>query len=102
MKEYNVRLQVLSSNLTSTEKIVMMAILLKVDWKSFEGPVTINQIVNMTNLKKRTVQRSIKKLVTHKWITRTSKHIQRELNTIGHTRVLVDQIKGMTLMTPIQ
>ena len=79
MKEYDVRLQVLASDLTSTEKLIMLAILLKVDWNTFTGPVAISQIVKMTNTKKRTVQRAVKKLVELKWITRTSRHIEREL-----------------------
>lgn len=99
MKEYDVRLQVLASDLTSTEKLIMLAILLKVDWKTFTGPVAISQIVKMTNTKKRTVQRAVKKLVELKWITRTSKHIERELSTPALTTVLVDNIKGMSSMT---
>ena len=99
MKEYDVRLQVLASDLTSTEKLIMLAILLKVDWKTFTGPVAISQIVKMTNTKKRTGQRAVKKLVELKWITRTSKHIERELSTPALTTVLVDNIKGVSCMT---
>ena len=99
MKEYDVRLQVLASDLTSTEKMIMMAILLKVDWKTFKGSVAVSQIVNMTNTKKRTVQRAVKKLVELKWITRTSKHIERELSTPAMTTVLVENIKGMSSLT---
>jgi hypothetical protein len=96
MKEYEVRVKVLCSDLTSTEKIVMMAILLKVDWTTFTGPVSISQIVSMTNIKKRTVQRATKQLINLKWITRTSKHIEKELSTSAQTKVLVDNIKGMS------
>jgi hypothetical protein len=99
MKEYDVRVQVLASDLTSTEKLIMLAILLKVDWNTFTGPVAISQIVKMTNTKKRTVQRAVKKLVELKWITRTSKHIERELSTPALTTVLVDNIKGVSCMT---
>ena len=99
MKEYDVRLQVLASDLTSTEKLIMLAILLKVDWNTFTGPVAISQIVKMTNTKKRTVQRAVKKLVELKWITRTSRHIERELSTSALTTVLVNNIKGVSCMT---
>ena len=107
MKEYDVRVQVLASDLTSTEKLIMLAILLKVDWNTFTGPVAISQIVKMTNTKKRTVQRAVKKLVELKWITRTSKHIERELSTPALTTVLscmtlgddTNDTRGMTPMT---
>jgi len=99
MKEYDVRLQVMASDLTSTEKMVMLAILLKVDWKSFTGQVAISQLVSLTNIKKRTVQRAIKKLIEIKWITRTSKHIEKELSTAAQTTVLVSNIKGVSPMT---
>lgn len=99
MKEYDVRLKVLASDLTTTEKVVMFAILLKVNWESFAGQVAISQIVDMTKIKKRTVQRAIKKLVELKWITRTSRHIERELSTAAYTTVLIDNIKGVSCMT---
>ena len=99
MKEYDVRLKVLASDLTTTEKVVMFAILLKVNWENFAGQVAISQIVDMTKIKKRTVQRAIKKLVELKWITRTSLHIERELSTAAYTTVLIDNIKGVSCMT---
>ena len=100
MKEYDVRLQVLASDLTSTEKVVMFAILLKVNWTTFTGQVAVNQIVDMTQIKKRTVQRALKKLIEMEWITRTSKHIERERSTAAQTTVLVHNIKGVSHMTP--
>ena len=73
MNEYRMRQEVLSNkDLTSTEKIVMFAILMKVDWKTFQGQVSVSLIAGLTSNTERTVKRALKKLVSSGWITRES------------------------------
>lgn len=92
MKEYDVRLQVLASDLKPNEKVVMFAILMKVDWNTFKGQVSVSQIVEMTNSSTPTVKRILSQLTKKKWIKRTSRYIERERSTAAFTEILFDNM----------
>ena len=62
MNEYQLRLQVLSSDLKPNEKMIMFAIIMKVDWKTFKGQVSVGQLVEMTNSTVPTVKRILGQL----------------------------------------
>lgn len=92
MNEYQLRTHVLQSDLKPQEKVVLFAILMKVDWKTFSGLVSVSVIVEMTNSTTPTVKRILKRLVEKKWITRESKHIAKEKSTPALTTILLDNI----------
>jgi len=96
MNEYQLRLQVLSSDLKPNEKMIMFAIIMKVDWKTFKGQVSVGQLVEMTNSTIPTVKRILGQLTKKKWITRSSKHIEKERSTAAYTQVLFDNVSIKT------
>lgn len=96
MNEYQLRTQILASDLKANEKVVMFAIIMKVDWKTFKGQVSVSQIVEMTSSTIPTVKRILSQLIKKNWINRTSKHIERERSTAAFTEILFDNIKNDT------
>ena len=92
MKEYDVRQSVLCSDLKPMEKVVMFAILMRVDWSSFKGQVSVNQLVELTNSTTPTIKRVLANLVKKKWITRTSRHIERTKSTAAYTVINLDYV----------
>ncbi len=96
MNEYQLRLQVLSSDLKPNEKMIMFAIIMKVDWKTFKGQVSVGQLVEMTNSTVPTVKRILGQLTKKKWITRSSRHIEKERSTAAYTQVLFDNVSIKT------
>ena len=100
MNEYQMRQAVLSNpDLTSTEKIVMFAILMKVDWKTFQGQVSVSVIAGLTSNTERTVKRALKKLVEGGWITRESTRLSYSKSTAALTTVLFNNVKNDTSVT---
>ena len=100
MNEYRMRQEVLSNpDLTSTEKIVMFAILMKVDWKTFQGQVSVSLIAGLTSNTERTVKRALKKLVEGGWITRESIRLGYSKSTAALTTVLFNNVKNDTSVT---
>jgi len=51
-----------STSFTPATKLTLLAILLKVDWESWQGPCTISELETLAGLSKRTVQTAIKSL----------------------------------------
>ena len=107
--EFQLRQTVLASpDLTSTEKIIMTAILMRVDWKTFTGQVSVNVLAEMTSNKERTVKRALKKLIELKWIKRESKRLEYAKSTAALTTVLlthtqssvIDDTVTVSQMTP--
>ena len=92
MNEYEVRKHVLSSDLKPNEKMVMFAILMKVNWETFEGPVSVSVLVEMTNSTTPTIKRILSQLTKKNWIERTSKYISKEKSTPALTKVKFDNI----------
>jgi hypothetical protein len=58
MNEYKLRLQVLASDLKPNEKVIMFAIIMKVDWNTFKGQVSASQLVEMTGFSLPTVKQT--------------------------------------------
>ena len=96
MKEYELRQSILMSDLKPMEKLVMLAILMRVDWSTFSGQVSVNQIVELTNSTKPTVKRIIAQLVNNGWITRTSRHIERTKSTAAFTTIQLEKVSIKT------
>ena len=78
MNEYKLRLQVLASDLKPNEKVIMFAIIMKVDWNTFKGQVSASQLVEMTGFSLPTVKRILSQLTKKSWIKRTSRHVGPE------------------------
>ena len=51
-----------NTDYTPATKLTLLAILLKVDWDSWQGPCTISELETLAGLSKRTVQTAIKAL----------------------------------------
>jgi len=51
-----------NTDYTPATKLTLLAILLKVDWESWQGPCTISELETLAGLSKRTVQTAIKAL----------------------------------------
>ena len=51
-----------STSFTPATKLTLLAILLKVDWESWQGPCTISELETLAGLSKRTIQTAIKSL----------------------------------------
>lgn len=92
MKEYELRQSIMMSDLKPMEKLVMLAILMRVDWSSFSGQVSVNQLIDLTNSTKPTIKRIIANLVKKGWITRTSRHIERTKSTAAFTTIQLEKV----------
>jgi len=92
MNEYKLRLQVLASDLKPNEKVIMFAIIMKVDWNTFKRQVSASQLVEMTGFSLPTVKRILSQLTKKSWIKRTSRHIGPERSTAAYTEVLFDNV----------
>lgn len=92
MNEYKLRLQVLASDLKPNEKVIMFAIIMKVDWNTFKGQVSASQLVEMTGFSLSTVKRILGQLTKKSWIKRTSRHVGPERSTAAYTEVLFDNV----------
>lgn len=92
MKEYELRQSIMMSDLKPMEKLVMLAILMRVDWSSFSGQVSVNQLIDLTNSTRPTIKRIVANLVKKGWITRTSRHIERTKSTAAFTTIKLDKV----------
>jgi len=92
MKEYELRQCIMMSSLKPMEKIVMLAILMRVDWTTFKGQVSVNQIVELTNSTKPTIKRIISSLIKKGCITRTSKHLEPTKSTAAYTTIKLESL----------
>ena len=92
MKEYEVRQSIMMSDLKPMEKLVLLAILMRVDWSSFSGQVSVNQLIDLTNSTRPTIKRIIANLVKKGWITRTSRHIERTKSTAAFTTIKLEKV----------
>ena len=96
MKEYELRQSIMMSDLKPMEKLVMLAILMRVDWSTFSGQVSVNQLIDLTNSTRPTIKRTVANLVKKGWITRTSRHIERTKSTAAFTTIQLDKVSIKT------
>lgn len=92
MKEYEVRQLILKSELKAMEKVVMFAILMRVDWSTFSGQVSASLLVESTGGTLPTIKRTLSQLVKKGWITRTSRYIERTKSTAAFTTIQLDKV----------
>ena len=90
--EWRVRQAVLLLDLTPLDRLVLIAILQKVSWKTFTGNIAAAYIANALNQNLRSTKRSIAKLKRSGYITRTSikedKKNARSLTSINVNLIL--------------
>jgi len=73
MKEHILRKMILSSSkLDSNEKVLLLALCLRVDWETWRGPVAVSNLKELTSMSERNIRRIISKLVEKKAINRVS------------------------------
>ena len=87
MKEHELRLYILKSDLTSTEKLVLLGICLRLDWSTWKGQISAKQISGLVNITLRTSKRTIKALIDKKVIKRSSTRIGEHMNTAAFTEI---------------
>ena len=95
MKEYDVRKLIMrSKELSSSEKLVLLAIVLKVDWSTYEGKVSSREISDMISIGERSIKRTLAKLIKAGVISRESKRIGQYQNESAVTILHLDKIGG--------
>ena len=71
MKEMNVRLSIMAvDDLTAAQKLIMLYLLTRVDWDTWQGSVSANDIEQGTAQSKRNIKRSLKALEELGYISR--------------------------------
>ena len=50
------------TDISAANKLVLLAILLKVDWQTWSGPATVGELSTLSGISKRSVQTTLKKL----------------------------------------
>lgn len=82
MKEMDWRAAALrDTNLTAGDKVVMMALLMRADWQTWQGVASVNDLAELTAMSDRGVKNSLKRLTEQGWISRTA---QRRDNGLHH------------------
>lgn len=89
--EYKIRRAILSLDLTTTERLVLLTLLIRVDWTTFAGEVSAIEVSSILNLNIRTVQRAMSKLKKKKFISRYSEKTG-EKNKIALTQINTNRI----------
>ena len=82
------------SDLTPTEKLTLLVCLTFVDWSSWAGSASINQIAHALSAHRRAISRALRGLSDKGYIERTSKRLGRQMNTRSDLRLNVDMITG--------
>lgn len=85
-----------NTDYTPATKLTLLAILLKVDWDSWQGPCTISELETLAGLSKRTVQTAIKALTEAGIIARAWANINdRKLPII---KINAQKIMGVQIL----
>ena len=85
-----------NTDYTPATKLTLLAILLKVDWESWQGPCTISELETLAGLSKRTVQTAIKALTEAGIIARAWANINdRKLPII---KINAQKIMGVKIL----
>jgi DNA-binding MarR family transcriptional regulator len=89
--EYKIRRAILSLDLTTTERLVLLTLLIRVDWTTFAGEVSAIEVSSILNLNIRTIQRAMSKLKKKKFISRYSEKTGTR-NKIALTQINTNRI----------
>ena len=99
MKEYEVKERIICSKLSMTEKVVLLAITLRLNWNTWNGQVSAIHIAEMINSSERTVQRAMSSLVKKEIISRQSERLNRTQSAAAFTQLHYDNIDTLSNMT---
>ena len=93
MKEYDVRKLIMKAEgLTAADKLVLLAMILKLDWETFQGRISAKEVSNLISTGERSVKRTISKLIKLGIISRQSKKIGHHQNEAALTTLHYDKI----------
>tara|TARA_Y100001938_G_scaffold143036_1_gene215183 strand:- start:129 stop:776 length:648 start_codon:yes stop_codon:yes gene_type:complete len=93
MKEYEVRKLIMKSEaLNASDKLVLLAMILKVDWSTYQGRVSAREISKLISTGERSVKRTLSKLIKLGIISRESKKVGPTQNEPALTTLHIDKI----------
>ena len=93
MKEYDVRKLIMKAEgLTAADKLVLLAMILKLDWETFQGRISAKEVSNLISTGERSVKRTISKLIKLGIISRQSQRIGHHQNEAALTTLHYDKI----------
>ena len=93
MKEYEVRKLIMKSEaLNASDKLVLLAMILKVDWSTYKGKVSAREISKLISTGERSVKRTLSKLIKLGIISRESKKVGPTQNEPALTTLHIDKI----------
>jgi len=93
MKEMDARLAIMAvEELTAAQKLIMLYILTRVDWQSWSGSVSTNDIEQGTRQSARNIKRSLKALADLGYIERDIKRRDDGLHHKASIKVCVSQL----------
>ena len=82
MKEMTWRVAALKDkDLTAGDKVVMMALLIRADWESWQGTASVNDLAELTAMSTRGVKLCLKRIEAQGWVTR---HANRRDDGLHH------------------
>ena len=99
LREVDLRLAIMKLKLTPVQKLVLLAILQKVDWSTFAGVVSSKDVSDTLNQNKRSVRRAITELKELGYIMRSSHKLESKLNSKAKTQIIISKLLSRDDMT---
>ena len=78
--------------MTAADKLVLLAMILKLDWETFQGRISAKEVSNLISTGERSVKRTISKLIKLGIISRQSQRIGHHQNEAALTTLHYDKI----------
>jgi len=92
LREIDIRLAIFKLKIKPLSKLVLLAILQRVDWSTFSGDVSSNDIATTLNHNRRSIVRHIVELKAAGYIKRISTRVESDLNAKSTTSLNVSHI----------
>jgi hypothetical protein len=93
MKEMTWRVAALKDkDLTAGDKVVMMALLIRADWESWQGTASVNDLAELTAMSTRGVKLCLKRIEAQGWVTRHAKRRDDGLHHKATFKLNADKI----------
>jgi len=99
LREVDIRFAIMKLKLTPVQKLVLLAILQKVDWSTFAGLVSSSDVSETLNQNRRSVRRAITELKELGYITRSSHKLESKLNSKAKTQIIISKLIDRDDMT---
>lgn len=99
LREVDIRFAIMKLKLTPVQKLVLLAILQKVDWSTFAGLVSSSDVSETLNQNRRSVRRAITELKELGYITRSSHKLESKLNSKAKTQIIISKLINRDDMT---